>query len=78
MTYSCIFLLKHVGVKANVVDVRTGLEQTTNDFRFTWCKDVGDSVPRKVVPKTYQGKIFCEILVKLPESWTLNALCIFL
>lgn len=42
-------------MKANVVDVQTGLEQTTNDFRFTWCKDEGHGVARKVVPKTYQG-----------------------
>ncbi|KAG5725108.1 hypothetical protein E4T56_gene10265 [Termitomyces sp. T112] len=45
--------LVHVGVKANVVDVMTGSEQTTNDFRFTWCKDEGEGIPRKVVPKTY-------------------------
>ncbi|KAF8731248.1 hypothetical protein AX14_004988 [Amanita brunnescens Koide BX004] len=50
--------IAHVGVKANVVDVATGLEQTTNDFRFTWCQDHGTSMshqkPRKVVFKTYQ------------------------
>ncbi|EFI26916.1 hypothetical protein CC1G_15317 [Coprinopsis cinerea okayama7 len=46
----------HVGVKANVVDVKTGLEQTTNDFRFTWYQDKqGTQKPRMVVPKTYQG-----------------------
>ncbi|KAG1758127.1 Thioesterase/thiol ester dehydrase-isomerase [Suillus occidentalis] len=43
----------HVGVQANVVEVRTGREQTTNDFRFTWYPDDGASV-RQVVPKTYQ------------------------
>ncbi|KAF8870642.1 Thioesterase/thiol ester dehydrase-isomerase [Gymnopilus junonius] len=45
----------HVGVKANVVDVKTGQEQTTNDFRFTWCQEVGKASPdlRRVVPKTY-------------------------
>lgn len=48
-------LTKHVGVKANVVDVETGLEQTTNDFRFTWCKDEVDGISRQVIPKTYQG-----------------------
>ncbi|KAG6908041.1 hypothetical protein DXG01_006403 [Tephrocybe rancida] len=48
-------MLVHVGVKANVVDVKTGTEQTTNDFRFTWCRE-GEGVPRKVVPKTYQGQ----------------------
>ncbi|XP_006461487.1 hypothetical protein AGABI2DRAFT_151226 [Agaricus bisporus var. bisporus H97] len=46
----------HVGVKANVVDVETGSERTTNDFRFTWAQEhgKGSSVPRKVVPRTYQ------------------------
>ncbi|KAG1728865.1 Thioesterase/thiol ester dehydrase-isomerase [Suillus paluster] len=44
----------HVGVQANVVDVRTGHEQTTNDFRFTWYPDDGAAVLRTVVPKTYQ------------------------
>ncbi|KAG5638406.1 hypothetical protein H0H81_000183 [Sphagnurus paluster] len=47
-------MLVHVGVKANVVDVKTGSEQTTNDFRFTWCRESGEGVPRKVVPKTYK------------------------
>jgi acyl-coenzyme A thioesterase 9 len=41
------------------VDAATGLEQTTNDFRFTWCQEQGTSMgrkePRKVVFKTYQG-----------------------
>lgn len=44
----------HVGVQANVVEVRTGREQTTNDFRFTWYPDDGAPVLRQVVPKTYQ------------------------
>ena len=48
-------LLQHVGVKANVVDIRTGMEQMTNDFRFTWCTDHNISLTRKVVPKTYKG-----------------------
>lgn len=48
------FVFQHVGVQANVVEVRTGREQTTNDFRFTWYPDDGASV-RQVVPKTYQG-----------------------
>ena len=48
-------LFQHVGVEANVVDVRTGHEETTNDFRFTWCPDDGAAVLRRVVPKTYQG-----------------------
>ncbi|TFK17460.1 Thioesterase/thiol ester dehydrase-isomerase [Coprinopsis marcescibilis] len=50
-------VLVHVGVKANVVDVKTGSEQMTNDFRFTWYQDqehMSSSIPRQVVPKTYQ------------------------
>ncbi|KAF8890622.1 Thioesterase/thiol ester dehydrase-isomerase [Infundibulicybe gibba] len=47
-------MLVHVGVKANVVDVQTGTEQTTNDFRFTWCQDHESPTPRRVVPQTYQ------------------------
>ncbi|KAF8961594.1 Thioesterase/thiol ester dehydrase-isomerase [Flammula alnicola] len=49
-------IIVHVGVKANVVDVQTGYEQTTNDFRFTWCQEVGSASPnlRQVVPKTYK------------------------
>lgn len=35
--------------------MRTGQEQTTNDFRFTWYPDDGAAVVRQVVPKTYQG-----------------------
>ncbi|PFH49311.1 hypothetical protein AMATHDRAFT_63445 [Amanita thiersii Skay4041] len=49
--------IAHVGVRANVVDVKTGLEQTTNDFRFTWARGHRDEearCPRKVVPKTYR------------------------
>lgn len=46
--------LVHVGVQANVVDVKTGFEQTTNDFRFTWCREGDEALPRKVVPKTYK------------------------
>ena len=46
---------QHVGVKANVVDVRTGKEQMTNDFRFTWCREDGEPLKRTVVPMTYQG-----------------------
>ncbi|KAG1865956.1 hypothetical protein F4604DRAFT_1581659 [Suillus subluteus] len=49
-----MFVFQHVGVQANVVDVRTGHEQTTNDFRFTWYPDDGGAVVRQVVPKTYQ------------------------
>jgi hypothetical protein len=50
-----LFVFQHVGVQANVVEVRTGREQTTNDFRFTWYPDDGAPVLRQVVPKTYQG-----------------------
>ncbi|KAI0748818.1 HotDog domain-containing protein [Irpex lacteus] len=46
--------LIHVGVKATVIDIKTGLEELTNDFRFTWCKEEGEPVPRTVVPMTYQ------------------------
>ncbi|KXN85191.1 Acyl-coenzyme A thioesterase 9, mitochondrial [Leucoagaricus sp. SymC.cos] len=48
--------LVHVGVNANVVDVATGSEETTNDFRFTWAQGhgKGSPIPRKIVPRTYQ------------------------
>lgn len=44
-----------MGVQANVVDVATGSEETTNDFRFTYCTDQGRQSKRKIVPKTYKG-----------------------
>jgi len=44
----------HVRVQANVADVKTGSEQTTNDFRFTWCQESLTATPRQVVPKTYK------------------------
>ncbi|KAJ7778460.1 Thioesterase/thiol ester dehydrase-isomerase [Mycena metata] len=49
-------MIVHVAVTANVVDVETGRENTTNEFRFTWCRDdSASSVPRRmVVPKTYK------------------------
>jgi hypothetical protein len=47
-----------VGVKATVIDIKTGLEELTNDFRFTWCKEEGEPVARTVVPMTYQGACF--------------------
>ena len=51
-----MYAVQHVGVKANVVDVRTGTEQLTNDFRFTWCREKGEEpLKRMVVPMTYQG-----------------------
>ncbi|EKM52604.1 uncharacterized protein PHACADRAFT_149409 [Phanerochaete carnosa HHB-10118-sp] len=46
--------LIHVGVEANVVDIRTGSEQMTNDFRLTWCREDGEPLKRVVVPMTYQ------------------------
>ncbi|TDL27144.1 Thioesterase/thiol ester dehydrase-isomerase [Rickenella mellea] len=46
-------VLVHVNVQANVVDVPTGTEQTTNDFRFTWCHDDGEPLRRMVTPNTY-------------------------
>ncbi|KAJ7223031.1 Thioesterase/thiol ester dehydrase-isomerase [Mycena pura] len=50
-------MIVHVAVTANVVDVETGNELTTNEFRFTWCRDDSPAVvPRRtVVPKTYKG-----------------------
>ncbi|KAK0463123.1 Thioesterase/thiol ester dehydrase-isomerase [Desarmillaria tabescens] len=47
-------MIAHVGVTANVVDVKTGSEHTTNEFRFTWAKEEGHHLSRKVVPKTYK------------------------
>jgi hypothetical protein len=60
LIYTIFTFLQHVGVKADVVDVRTGAEQTTNDFRFTWCQERGKESAglRHVVPKTYKGAFF--------------------
>ncbi|KIK64962.1 hypothetical protein GYMLUDRAFT_160038 [Collybiopsis luxurians FD-317 M1] len=55
----------HIGVRANVLDIKTGAEKTTNEFRFTWRGEekLNDGVGvggglvhkvRKVVPKTYR------------------------
>ena len=43
-----------------MVDVRTGAEKTTNDFRFTWCQERGKESAglRHVVPKAYKGAFF--------------------
>ncbi|KZS86712.1 Thioesterase/thiol ester dehydrase-isomerase [Sistotremastrum niveocremeum HHB9708] len=46
--------LVNVGVKANVVDVATGSEITTNHFSFTWCTDDGEPLSRIVVPRSYE------------------------
>ena len=50
---------KHVNVDASVVDVETGLEQKTNDFKFTWCEYSGEPFKRMVVPDTYRGASKC-------------------
>ncbi|GJF00381.1 thioesterase/thiol ester dehydrase-isomerase [Phanerochaete sordida] len=47
-------VLIHVTVKASAVDIETGKEETTNDFRFTWCREDGAALPRTVVPVSYQ------------------------
>ncbi|KAJ4001152.1 Thioesterase/thiol ester dehydrase-isomerase [Lentinula boryana] len=60
-----VYQLVHVGVRANVVDIKTGTEKTTNEFRFTWRSEekltrvpgdhhVEAKKVRKVVPKTYR------------------------
>ncbi|KAG9311056.1 HotDog domain-containing protein [Chiua virens] len=47
----------HIRVQANVIDMKTGLEDSTNDFRFTFAV-IDDESERhetpKVVPRTYQ------------------------
>ncbi|KAI0742690.1 Thioesterase/thiol ester dehydrase-isomerase [Daedaleopsis nitida] len=45
--------LVHVWVHADVVNLETGAEQRTNDFRFTWCREYGPPLKRIVIPKTY-------------------------
>ncbi|KAF7421031.1 hypothetical protein PC9H_011551 [Pleurotus ostreatus] len=50
-------VLVHIGVKADVIDPKTGQEQTTNDFRFTWCRDHGPPLEKVVVPRTYRGSM---------------------
>lgn len=42
-------------MKANVIDIKTGIKQLTNDFRFTWCHENKESVQRTVMPTTYDG-----------------------
>jgi len=57
-------MVVHVSVTANVVDVQSGAEQTTNEFRFTWGKEhkVGEAAfNRRVVPKTYKGTFDVDI-----------------
>jgi acyl-coenzyme A thioesterase 9 len=48
-------LPQHVFVNANVIDVKSGAELSTNDFRFTWCDKDGEQLERMVVPRTYAG-----------------------
>lgn len=43
----------------------SGSEQTTNDFRFTWCCDEMLALPRKVVPRTYKGARSTESIIIL-------------
>ncbi|KAH8115124.1 Thioesterase/thiol ester dehydrase-isomerase [Phellopilus nigrolimitatus] len=45
----------HVFVQARVLDVKTGTEQHTNDFKFTWgeVKPAGEPLRRAIVPQTY-------------------------
>ncbi|KAH9922303.1 Thioesterase/thiol ester dehydrase-isomerase [Epithele typhae] len=49
----CLTSNIHVCVHADVVNLATGTEQRTNDFRFTWCRESGPALNRIVVPKTY-------------------------
>ncbi|KAN0080039.1 HotDog domain containing protein [Tylopilus felleus] len=44
----------HVRVQANVIDVQTGQEETTNDFRFTFAQDDSHHGMPRIVPRTYQ------------------------
>lgn len=46
---------QHVRVQANVIDVQTGQEETTNDFRFTFAQDDSHHGMPRIVPRTYQG-----------------------
>ena len=59
------FNLQHTTIEANVVDVKTGTELTTNEFKFTWCDDNGEPLARRVVPRTYQGGSYLMILLTI-------------
>ena len=54
-------------VKANVIDVTTGTEQHTNDFKFTWGETDpdGQTLKRMVVPQTYAGESHLHALNEL-------------
>jgi acyl-coenzyme A thioesterase 9 len=47
----------HDSQLADEILCKPGFEQTTNNFRLTWCRDGSDPLSRKVVPKTYKGKL---------------------
>lgn len=51
--------MQHVFVQAKTIDVKTGVEQHTNDFKFTWGESDPDNEPLKrvVFPETYAGKL---------------------
>lgn len=66
MTNAGYRFTQHVFVQAKVVDVATGSEQHTNDFKFTWCEQEGEPLHRMVVPQTYAG------------VWFLNELALYL
>ena len=55
--------LQHVFVQANIIDVKTGSTQHTNDFKFTWGETDPGSPPlqRMVIPRTYAG-LFLQLL----------------
>lgn len=44
----------HIRVQASVVDIQSSQEEMTNEFRFTWARDGGNSISRIVVPRTYK------------------------
>jgi hypothetical protein len=51
---------KNIRVQANVVDVSTCEERTTNEFHFTWArrKAQGNREAKHVIPVTYPGEKF--------------------
>ena len=46
-------------MQARTIDVNTGLEQHTNDFKFTWGESGTDNEEQRriVVPETYAGML---------------------
>ncbi|PSR79848.1 hypothetical protein PHLCEN_2v6894 [Hermanssonia centrifuga] len=67
--------LVHVGVKANVVEMRTGKEQLTNDFRFTWSREA--ALRRRVVPLSYQENALSVALATTAVTRELADMCQF-